>query len=112
MTFHSKDIKTTPDGRMWLIDPSGNGRNKRIYKLSDGTYTTIDEVMQKVKGMSIDTARIRLSKTNDPEKIYAKMHERRSEWRQHIKIKSRITPEQEKEKMILDELNHLLYSFK
>lgn len=111
MIYRSEDIKTTPDGRTWLIDKDGGGNNKRIHLLSDGSYTTIEQVCQKAK-VSPDTARVRLAKGNDPVKVFAKLHERRSEWRKHIKIKSRITPEEEKKKMIDDELRHLMLSFK
>jgi len=104
MIYHSKDIMTGADGRTWLIDHTGRGRNERLYLLSDGTYASVADVI-KITKLPAATVRLRLYKSDRPEVIFAKRHDKKSEWKTHHKLKN-------KKQKIDDPMVRLLLSFK
>ena len=104
MLFRSEDVYTGSDGRLWLKDKTGQGRHARVYLLSDDSYTTVEEVM-KSTGLCLPTVRLRLYNSNDREKVFAKKHQKNSEWKSHVKRKK-------KKQRIDDPMVRLMLTFK
>jgi len=104
MPHLSENIITGVDGRQWLRDKTGRGRNERLYLLSDGTYTTVSEVCKKTN-LPAPTVRLRLYKSNDIDRVYSQRHAKKSTWKTHVKL-------EKKKQRIEDPMVKLMLSFK